>query len=429
MKFLLRVLIIVTFILLSLLGSAQAQQTTSTATAPYLSEIFPISQLNNLKWSPAVAYSPQHHEYLVVWQNQWSGSQDIYGQRVSEHGELLSWFCITTGTNDRIEPAVAYDPTRERYLVVWMYDYYDDALDYDIYGRFVAWDGSSMTDEITISNASFTEYYPQLAYGLAQDVFTVTWQSHTTSSPYYIMSRQISAADGTFPASAFPISQGYEHRYNPDITYNLARNEWLIVWSQLVDSKALNYDIYGVRLSGNGTPLGTGNFPIATGSTDETQPAVAACDQLDQYLVVYQIRYYYPPPYDFDIAMRYIAGDGVPGNTWWWILPFSEQLSPDIVCNSSGNSYLIAWQSDFAVTGDDGIYTMGADANGPTQQNTITIAPGTGGEGRFTPAIGGGQSQFLVTWVHDISRTKTYYQDIYGLIYTPYVTFLPFLKN
>ncbi|MEZ4556352.1 MAG: hypothetical protein R2854_07880, partial [Caldilineaceae bacterium] len=78
-----------------------------------------VSALDNDQLWPAVAYNPQHREYLVVWQNNWSGNRDIYAQRVDAQGDLLSWFAVTTGTHDRAQPAVAYDPVNQRYLVTW----------------------------------------------------------------------------------------------------------------------------------------------------------------------------------------------------------------------------------------------------------------------------------------------------------------------
>lgn len=67
----------------------------------------------------AVAYNWRHGEYLVAWHNKWpDGHRDIYAQRVSESGELLSWFSITDGPDDRVQPALAYNATNDEYLVV-----------------------------------------------------------------------------------------------------------------------------------------------------------------------------------------------------------------------------------------------------------------------------------------------------------------------
>jgi hypothetical protein len=429
MKYLLRSLSIVAFILLSLLGSAQAQRTASIAFYPYLGEIFPISQLNNLKWSPAVAYSPQHHEYLVVWENDWGGNHDIYGQRVSEQGELLSWFAISAGEHDRIEPAVAYDPVNDRYLIVWAFDYLGDGSDFDIRARFIAWDGSSMTEEIVISNTENMEIHPQVAYGLAPEAFTIVWSGDNATISTYIAGRQIAADSGDLGSIFILSADEYDSTY-PDIAYNQARNEWLIVWMQYVFS---DWDIYGIRLSGNGIPQGSGAFAIHNTLSDETAPSVAACDLLDQYLVVYGIIYVTTFD-DYNLQMRYVSGDGVPGSTHEVGATPNAQLNPDVACSSGGNGYMFVWQDENPGYGY-AIYGQEAGEAGFTRPVYTIVPPGTS-VNRTYPAIGSGSSQFLVTWVHDIWRGDTasknipsFYQDIYGRIYTPYVVFLPLLKN
>ena len=62
----------------------------------------PSSPTDADRHKPAVAHNWNHHEYLVVWHNQWPGNRDIYAQRVSESGKLVGpWFAVSAGTNDR----------------------------------------------------------------------------------------------------------------------------------------------------------------------------------------------------------------------------------------------------------------------------------------------------------------------------------------
>ena len=71
--------------------------------------------------SPAVAYNSIWGEYLVVWQNDRPGFDDIYAQLVSEDGDLVGGRrVITWGTDtERRYPDVAYNPNWNEYLVVW----------------------------------------------------------------------------------------------------------------------------------------------------------------------------------------------------------------------------------------------------------------------------------------------------------------------
>ncbi len=47
---------------------------------------------------PAVSHDYVHGAFLVVWQNDWPGHNDIYARRVTESGKLLSWFAVTHPT-------------------------------------------------------------------------------------------------------------------------------------------------------------------------------------------------------------------------------------------------------------------------------------------------------------------------------------------
>lgn len=98
-------------------------------------QISPINSPDADRYQPRVAYNWRHKEYLVVWHNKWSGGHhDVYARRVSESGEILSWFAVSAGTNDRSQPAVAWGhPSR---LIVYEGDSQTDPLVYQhIYGR------------------------------------------------------------------------------------------------------------------------------------------------------------------------------------------------------------------------------------------------------------------------------------------------------
>jgi hypothetical protein len=420
MKVLFRLFSIVAIILLTMLTSAQAQEIKSY-TPPLMSDPFPIFVTDYNKYAPQVAYNSQHNEYLVIWENIQAGDHhDIYGQRVSASGQLLSWFAISAGSNNRVDPALAYDHIHDRYLVVWSYDFYGDGSDQDIRGRFVSWDGSSLGDEFIISDSTVSEYHPKVAYGQSINAFTVVWMSVDTDIPEYISARQVWAENGTFPGPTWIVSQGADDRDFPDIAYNLTRNEWLIVWTQWV---LTDWDIYGVRLTGGGIPLGSGNFAIYATSAEEMRPSVAACRLNDQYLVVLEKDA--GGATGFDIWMRYLDGDGLPGAIFEVSANPVPEKFPDVACSYSG--YLLAWQVLYSGS-LFGINARDAGDDGFTRDPVAVWGPQTG-QNRTRPAIGAGKTQFLIAWEHQASHSGPIYQDIYGRIYTPYAVFLPFLKN
>ena len=172
---------------------------------PLLGEDIVISTLDNEQYLPAVAYNWKHDEYLVVWHNKWGAHQDIYAQRMTGQGELLSWFAVAPTAplnpypNQRVQPSVAYDPVNDRYLVAWAYDTPGDGSNWDIHGIFVNWDGPIQgLHQFIICDWLTQQGTPKVAYSRASEEFMIVWWTDHPAVPDYISGRRMNASDGTF---------------------------------------------------------------------------------------------------------------------------------------------------------------------------------------------------------------------------------------
>jgi len=113
-----------------------------SAPSPLLGNELVISARSSDEYGPDIAYNSNHNEYLVVWENIWpSGHHNVCAQRVSGDGRLLSWFAVSSNSNKQMNPSVAYDPVHDRYPVVWAYEVWGNDSDWDVYGRFIQWNG------------------------------------------------------------------------------------------------------------------------------------------------------------------------------------------------------------------------------------------------------------------------------------------------
>ena len=415
------VLIAIVVLVVGTTGTAQAwtpaRPGVSAAALPRLGSEIVVSEIDNQQWNPAVAYNWKHDEYLVVWQNTWGGGgSDIYAQRVTSTGEVKSWFAVTAGPHRRTQPSVAYDPVNDRYLVVWAYDTFGDGSDSDLWGRLIPWNGpSSSLPEFAICLWNTWQFGPNVAYGRAQEEYLVVWynQYQTGPLPNYVSGQRIRAGDGGFQGGTLTIANhATEQRWRPDVAYNLARNEYLVVYDS-------GYDIFGTRLTGNGVKLSGGEFSIAGWPDPENRPAVAACREADQYAVVwssYRMG-------DYDLYVRFIRGDGTLESP----SPISElagdQGNADVACDESGQEYLVTWQETLTQTGVSGRMISPNKTMGPGFQ----IVPPGPPPGHVTPAVGGGESNYLVVWSHQ--RGTTAFRDIHGRLITPYTAFLPLVRR
>jgi hypothetical protein len=410
-------------VLILALGFMHSFSAASVPAAPsFLFGEIAIAERSSDEYYPAIAYNSIHNEYLVVWENLWpGGSEDIYAQRISSTGQLLSWFAVSSSSHNQQNPSVAYDPVHDRYLVVWAYDYNGDGSDWDIYGRFIPWSGPDpgLTD-LYICDWPSTQGNPQITYALAQQEFLVVWANWEPSVPSYISARRVFADGSGFPDNAFMVSSGAETRAFPDVAYNLARNEYMVTWD--MDLGGGNIDIYGLRLTGTGVFLGS-EFAIAGWPDSEERPSVAACHQADQYLVAWQSDHGTGGS-DFAIYARYLSGDAVPGNVYMVDDSTTWDTQVDVNCNAAGQRYLLAWQSGHGIP-NAGIWARVAYPN-EVWGSVFDVHPPISFLDCAMPTIGGGGSSYLVAWEYEPIAGGNV--DIHGQLVS-YGAFLPLVQR
>jgi uncharacterized protein YlbG (UPF0298 family) len=298
--------------------------------------------------NPAVAYNSVHDEYLVVWQNdQGGGTWDVYARRVDGDGTLLSNFTVATNVGKKNwQPDVAYNPVEDEYLIVYTYEV--SGTDYDVYARLVKWNGADLGlpryAEFAINIDSGIQQHPAVAYNSQSDEYLVVYDNWWSSTLHDVDARRVDK-DGTAlgGASGVNIATGANQlRHFPDVAYNAARNEYLIVYG---------YNPYGssnggIRGKVAAHHLGTlsSEKTICDDSYDQDFPAVAAGP--DEYLVVWEDGTW--STNDYDIYGRRVSGDGTPqGSSGGFSIAGSGDGNLHVdpaVGYGRGYGYLVAWR-------------------------------------------------------------------------------------
>jgi len=397
----------------------------SPAAAPRLGDEIQIS-LPTLpecdRYKPRVAYNWRHDEYLVVWHNTWpSGHRDIYARRVSASGQLLSWFSVSAGNNDRAQPAVAYNATTDEYLVVWMYNANGDGSTYEIWGRTIAWNGAYQDPEfqiITYLNRTF--WTPRVAWNSYRNEYLVVWSAYdaTTLTPTDI-AHALLDADGSKLFGT--IISSTEEPHQADVTYNVAADEYLVVWRRMW--APADGDIRAARIdAGPGTVVDPpGVFTVNAVTEDQLLPAVATNEQ-HRYMVVWQ--HAYPGPCcDWDIRGQELDVNGnLVGSVFSIASTTDDETSPAIVARPGPvRDYLAVWQRSTS-TGeeiwayhrrDDNIevFEVAADAFWNHE----------------SPAVAWGQVASLIVYEGDSQGDPTVYRHIYGRMWWPEAVYLPLI--
>jgi hypothetical protein len=355
--------------------AAQVDRNSPIANAnigPVIGTPFTISWDSINEISPAVAYNSVDREYLVVWQNGRAVNDDIYAQRISEQGNLLSWFSVAEGES----PDVAYNPKNNTYLVVfqkWV------GSDYDIYAQRVDFTGPLGSPFFVANNLNDTEHDPAVAYNTHphHDEFLVVWENGI-SNPVTVdkiegirLAGTTGEGDGGYETIGGRIDITDINNYNrdPDVAYNLNMNEYLVVYTYEPGSGG-PYDVYGRRVTWNGSPLT--EEVIDSSANNQFNPTVAAyrLNQDTPYLVVFT---------DFwndtagDVRGYLVDKDGKP-NTLINIATVQGQreFNPAIAHNEAWEGYLVSWTqgpiNDHDVLGmqvrNDGFYWPAFDISG-----------------------------------------------------------------
>jgi hypothetical protein len=385
---------------------------------------------------PALAYNSVRGHFLVVRSyGTVSGDRDILAQRVYHDGNCLDGECMlggfaidTIGRN--VEPAVAYNSSRDEYLVV--YTYQRTSSDYDIFGRCVMGDGSTPYPGFAIDTSVAKQSHPAVAYNSHNNEYLVVYQSEagTGSNFYHIFGRRVAANGtliGTGPTMLNP-TWWLIDRETPDVAYNAARNQYLVIWNRMIwSSSPDDNDIAGQRLSDTLAKLDS-YVEICDDGYDQIKPSVAAGD--DEYMVVWADGPGNDPKSDYDIYGTRVSGDGTVlgypsgyGIDWTGT---NNRLGPQVAYDGLG--YLVVWNVYHAATGWD-----------------VDAARVSTGGGLFAVSeidIGGrGYDQYLrdvacLPFVTCMAAAEDYYYDsgshaeVTLLLVRPYRSYLPLaLRN
>ncbi|HSH01783.1 MAG TPA: hypothetical protein VLL52_04630 [Anaerolineae bacterium] len=315
-------------------------------------------------FDPAVAYSSNNDQYLVVWAgNATTDTTSIYGQLVT----------ASTGTNTGVEftihngvnstrPAVAYNSTNDQYLVVWQDIINSQAF---IYGTLVNGDGTIANNAVQISAmgaAGFNAFYPDVTYNANSNEFMVVWFGRGPSEvegENEVYGHRLDNAGAT-TSNQIKISSmgGITHSaYHPAIAYNTSTQRYLIVWhGDTNDVGTLvtdEYEIFGQFLNNTGDTIGS-RFrisevqPDANSSYDAVYPDITYNADSNQFLVAWMEDNNTIGDNTFEIYAQLLNGGGGQSGSDFRIsttLTGTAAL-PSITYNPNIDTYLVTWRGD-----------------------------------------------------------------------------------
>jgi hypothetical protein len=379
---------------------------------------FAICTNSGSQFHPAVAADGTN--YLVVWQDYDLAGGDILGARVSPAGSVLDTnaLVICHAANSQAYPAVAAD--KGTFPVAWQ-DYRDssgDNFEARIYGTRVSGDGSVFDlDGVRLSSAVGGQYHPRVAARSGE--WLAVWQdfrNNTGSVLSDVIGARLNDSNGLAIAPEATLSGAANAQISPAVA--ALNTNYLVVWADNRHGASNSWDICGVRLDPNGSPLDLSPFWICTARNRQADPAVAAGQ--DSYFVAWSDWRDTPATLQHaDIYGSVISAGGIvqqPDGIAICTIT-NDQALPAVA--ALGPNFLVVWQDarlNQAVAPRMDIYgarITGAGAvldpdgfaictNAAIQTNPVVVATAT---------------RALVVWAD--YRSSATYPDIYGARINP----------
>jgi hypothetical protein len=221
--------------------------------------------------------------------------------------------------------------------------------------------------------------------------YLVVWDDDRGGKGGDIFGARVSQDGTVLDRPPIQISTARESQVDPKVAFD-GRN-FLIVWSDdrvKPDPDHPQDDIFGARVTRTGVVLDRGGIPISTAESQQFDPSVAFDGS--HFLVVWT---------DFGSGFGDIygarispAGKVLDANGFVIASGDKEQLDPAVAFD--GTRYLVAWSEESDPAYD--IFAARITRAGEPRGRAIRVS--TGGNASSAPSIASGNENFLVAWTH-----------------------------
>ena len=208
---------------------------------------FAISEPSHLGTDTTVTLDPFKHQYLVAWED----AHAIIGQRLGESGAKRSSNFEIGGAPDAVSASATFNTALREFLVVWQSpDPTTDSLPSAIVGQRLAESGQPVgTTAFPISDPALFAKAPAVAYNPSNHRFVVVF--HGTRNGKALTTRTFGQELGTRGARigpSFVLShKGDDAEEARTLAWNPDGGEFLTAWATLIKQ---TYTVFSRRISG-----------------------------------------------------------------------------------------------------------------------------------------------------------------------------------
>lgn len=314
-------------------------------------------------FAPGIGYNTKRNEFLVVWVEKWHvwgrvlrGNATPLGQPFEISTRECSDSCL-----EHYSPEVAYNPDRDEYVVVWAEDS-EHAADHAQQVLLQRLDHSGMTllpedlrlsADLTAEQAAEEGFgcssggHPQVAYNHASGGYLVVWSPTFCRGPeQQVVAHLLDAEAGEVGDDLHPagIDSAFAGRNSqPAVASN--GSEYLVVWTN-------QYEIYGQRLSGSGTEVGTSDFRLSDTEPSPvfylttSSPVVASNPVSGQWLVAWWGADLIGGTLTEGIYGQHLAPNGSEIGTDDFFVSRADPFASALASSLDSDEFLLTWHAN-----------------------------------------------------------------------------------
>ena len=315
--------------------------------------------------------------------------------------------------NSDTSARLVFNPNLSEYLVIWQHEY--TPVDQDVYACRIGSDGSPISNPIPVAQSSNSEIHPDAVFNMARQEYLLVYEYAFSDSDHDIYAQRLDAT-GNASGPVIQVAASGSFESMPMAAYQAQTNQYLVVWQvrQGGDEFTQN-DIHARWLWADGT-LALSEMVIADSVSDEALPCVAAGSD-GACVAAWQARK--DPSGDYGIyARRVQPGDKSGGDEWAVSVWEYDQVKPRLAFDSATNEYLLVWEDHHWGWGDDwDIYGCRVGLSGEPIGNPLAI-DWQGSQHRLNPDVAFQltTNHYLVTWEFEYGAADhdIFYCRLYG---------------
>jgi len=295
-------------------------------------------------------------------------------------------------------PAVAFDSVKMHYLVVWTNQRPITGL--DIYGALLNTDGTLAGGGFVISGANGDQKNPSVAFDGSG--FLVVWEDERNPASTDIYGARVDGNGVLLDTSGVVLTSATNNQTLPKVVFR--GSDHLVVWQ---DTRNVNLDIYGTRVSLAGIPLDGSGVALVMRLGEQGQPAIAV--GATNSLLTWEDSSSSASPHIYGALVpaggltALSAFNACPGST-------ASQTTPSVAFHAASGNYFVAWSDTRNTATLSDIYGTRVNGGG-TVLDASGFAISNASLGQFAPSIATAGDSLAAVW-QDMRNSVD--NDIFG---------------